>query len=152
MSLRVSRLLWWLVELIAFAEASLLLMASGFASVPPATKKSILVLYSERGDLPAIEAVEENMRQIFHASVSPQIELFSEYLDFARFPAEQYERSLVRYLQERYTGRQIDLVIPVAGFSLEFALGHRELFPGAALVFCAIDKRELRVLHLTGPT
>ncbi len=123
-------------------------MASGFASVSPATKKSILVLYSERGDLPAIEAVEENMRQVFHASASPQIELFSEYLDFARFPAEQYERSLVRYLQERYTGRQIDLVIPVAGFSLEFALSHRELFPGAPLVFCAIDKRELEKVRL----
>jgi two-component system, LuxR family, sensor kinase FixL len=147
-SLRVSRLLWWLGELIAFAAGSLLLMASGFASVPPATKKSILVLYSERGDLPAIEAVEENMREVFHASASPQIELFSEYLDFARFPPEQYESSFVRYLQERYTGRQIDLVIPVAGFSLEFALGHRELFPGAPLVFCAIDKRELEKVRL----
>jgi two-component system, LuxR family, sensor kinase FixL len=127
----------------------LLPLASGFAGVPPATKKSVLVLYSERGDLPAIEAVEENIRQVFHASTSPRIEVFSEYLDFARFPAEQYERSLVRYLQERYTGRQIDLIIPVAGFSLEFALGHREeLFPGAPLVFCAIDQRELGKLRL----
>jgi two-component system sensor kinase FixL len=147
-ALRVSRLLCRLIWLYAFVRGALLLVASGFANVPPATEKSILVLYSERGDLPAIEAVEENLRQVFHASVSPQIELFSEYLDFARFPAEQYERSLVRHLQERYTGRQIDLVIPVAGLSLEFALGHRELFPGAPLVFCAIDKRELEKVRL----
>ena len=141
----------WSVRLIwlsVLIKSALLLPVSGSASVPPATEKSVLVLYGERGDLPAIEAVEENMREVFHASISPRIELFSEYLDFTRFPPEQYERSLVRYLQERYTGRQIDLVVPVAGFALEFALSHRELFPGAPLVFCAVDRRELENLRL----
>jgi PAS domain S-box-containing protein len=127
----------------------LLPLIGGFGDDLPARAKSVLVLYGERGDLPAIEAVEENIRQVFHASTSPRIEVFSEYLDFTRFPAEQYERSLVRYLQERYAGRRIDLVVPVAGFALEFALGHREeLFPGTPLVFCAIDQRELGKLRL----
>jgi PAS domain S-box-containing protein len=108
----------------------------------------VLVPYAERGDLPAIEAIEENLREVFHAATSPGIEVFSEYLDFARFPPEQYERSLARYLQERYTGRRIDLVVPVTGFALEFALGHRELFPGSPLVFCAVDRRELENLRL----
>jgi PAS domain S-box-containing protein len=123
-------------------------VASGLANVPPPLEKSVLVLYGERGDLPAIEAVEENMREVFHASTSPRIEVFSEYLDFTRFPAKQYEKTLVRYLQDRYAGRQVDLVVPVAGFALEFALSHRELFPGAPLVFCAVDPRELENLHL----
>jgi hypothetical protein len=125
-----------------------LLTTGGFAGVPPATERSVLVLYAERGDLPAIQAIEENMREAFHASTSPPIEVFSEYLDFARFPPKQYETSLVRYLQERYTERQIDLVVPVTGFALEFALRHRELFPGAPLVFCAVDRRELDNLRL----
>ena len=146
--IRVSRLSCRLIKLSAFVNGVLLLVATGFAGVPPATERSVLVLYSERGDLPAIEAVEDNIRQVLHASTSPRIELFSEYLDSARFPAEQYEKSFVRYLQERYTGRQIDLVVPVAGFALEFALGHRELFPGAPLVFCAIDQRELEKVRL----
>jgi len=146
--IRASRLLWRLMELSAFVKGALLLVASGFAAVPPATERSVLVLYSERGDLPAINAVEENIRQVLHASTSPRIELFSEYLDFSRFPAEQYEKILVRYLQERYAGRQVDLVVPVAGFALEFALAHRELFPGAPLVFCAIDQRELEKVQL----
>jgi PAS domain S-box-containing protein len=39
--------------------------------------------------------------------------------------------------------------VPVAGFALEFSLAHREdLFPGAPLVFCAIDQRELDKLRL----
>jgi two-component system, LuxR family, sensor kinase FixL len=145
----VSRWSFWLVWLCATVAVVLLPLASGFAGELPASEKSVLVLYGERGDLPAIEAVEENLRQVFHASTSPRIEVFSEYLDFARFPPEQYEGSLVRYLQERYAGRRIDLVVPVAGFALEFALGHREeLFPGAPLVFCAIDRRELEKLRL----
>ena len=148
MPIRASRSLCRLIELSAFVKGALLLVASSFAAVPPATERSVLVLYSERGDLPAIEAVEENIRQVLHASTSPRIELFSEYLDFSRFPAEQYEKILVRYLQERYAGRQIDVVVPVAGFALEFALDHRELFPGAPLVFCAIDQRELEKVRL----
>jgi PAS domain S-box-containing protein len=145
----LSRSLYRLVELIAFVEGVLLFLATGFAYDSPDSEKSVLVLYGERGDLPAIQAVEENMRRVFHTSTSPRIELFSEYLDFTRFPADQYEGKLVRYLQERYAGRRIDLVVPVAGFALEFALSHREeLFPGAPLVFCAIEQRELERVRL----
>jgi two-component system sensor kinase FixL len=123
-------------------------MASFVAkSAEPA--KSVLVLYGERGDLPAIEAVEENLREVFHSSRSPRIELFSEYLDFARFSGDQQEKTLVRYLQERYAGRRIDLVVPVAGYALEFALTHRtELFPAAPMIFCAMDQRELKELTI----
>jgi PAS domain S-box-containing protein len=137
-----------LVLLCGFVSGALLLVASAFAAVPSATEKSVLVLYAERSDLPAIDAVEENLREVLHASTSPRIELYSEYLDFTRFPAEQYERSHVRYLQERYAGRQIDLVVPVSGFALEFALRHRDLFPGAPVVFCATDQRELDKIRL----
>jgi PAS domain S-box-containing protein len=145
----VSRLQCRLVGLFACAWGGLLLVGASFADVSLEAEKSVLVLYGERGDLPAIEAVEENIRQALHNSTSPRIELFSEYLDFTRFPAAQYERNLVRYLQERYAGRRIDLVVPVAGFALEFALGHREeLFPHAPVVFCAIDQRELEKVRL----
>src|ERR1700758_1174106 len=72
--IRVSRLSCRLIKLSAFVKGVLLLVASGFAGVPPATERSVLVLYSERGDLPAIEAVEDNIRQVLHASTSPRIE------------------------------------------------------------------------------
>ena len=120
-----------------------------FAADSAEPVKSVLVLYGERGDLPAIQAVEENLREIFHSSRSPRIELFSEYLDFARFSGDRQEKALLRYLQERYAGRRIDLVVPVAGSALEFALTHRqELFSGLPMVFCAMDQRELEQLAL----
>jgi hypothetical protein len=54
------------------------------ASRPP--KKSVLVLYGERGDLSVIRAIEQNLREIFHASASRQIDCFSEYCGFACVP------------------------------------------------------------------
>jgi PAS domain S-box-containing protein len=137
------------VELCAFVCGAVLCVGTGFALGGPESGKSVLVLYGERGDLPTIEAVEENLREVFHGSRSPPIELFSEYLDFTRFSGDQQEAVLLRYLQERYAGRQIDLVVPVAGFALEFVLAHRaELFPVAPIVFCATDQRELEKLTL----
>jgi PAS domain S-box-containing protein len=147
--IREIRFLPWIAKIAAFVSGGLLLLATGLAYESPETEKSVLVLYGERGDLPAIEAIEENIHELFHASVSPRIDLYSEYLDFTRFATEQHERSLVRYLQERYAGRRIDMVIPVVGSALSFALAHRaELFPGAPMVFCAIDQRELDELRL----
>ena len=54
------------------------------ASRPP--KKSVLVLYGERGDLSIIRAIEQNLREVFHASASREIDLFSEYCGRACFP------------------------------------------------------------------
>lgn len=126
-----------------------MLLTAGFAHASAEAEKSVLVLYGERGDLPAIEAVEENIRKVFHSSASPRVELYSEYLDFTRFSGEPNERSTLRYLQERYAGRRIDLIVPVTGSALEFAVvHHHELFPSAPLVFCAVDQRELEKLVL----
>jgi len=47
------------------------------ASRPP--KKSVLVLYAERGDVSIIRAIKQNLREVFHASASREIDLFSEY-------------------------------------------------------------------------
>ena len=138
-----------LVELIAFIKGASLCVGIAFAFDSAETVKSVLVLCGERGDLPAIQVLEENLREVFHDSRSPRIELFSEYLDFARFSGDQQEKTLLRYLQERYVGRRIDLVVPVAGSALEFALTHRDaLFPGVPMVFCAMDQRELEQLAL----
>ena len=54
------------------------------ASRPP--KKSVLVLYGDRGDLSVIRAIEQNIREVFHASASPEIELFSKCNSGACFP------------------------------------------------------------------
>ena len=106
--------------------------------------KSVLFISSERSDMPAMRELEETIRSVFHESTDPEIELFPEYFDFARFPIEQYAAANVQYLRERYAHQQIDLILVATGFALEFVLSHRdELFPKAPIVFCAAADGEI---------
>jgi hypothetical protein len=111
----------------------------GAAHGADSTTKNVLVLCSERPDLPAVRLVEQSLRDAFGAATSPGVEWFSEYLDFGRFSAAEQEATLGRYLRERYADRRIDLVLPIAGQALAFALRHREeLFPGVPIVFAVL--------------
>jgi hypothetical protein len=118
--------------------------ASSLAAPTQIGTKTVLFISSERSDMPAMRELEETVRNVFHDSADPEIELFPEYLDFARFPIEQYAAADIRYLRERYADQRIDLILVATGFSLEFVLSHRdELFPKAPIVFCAAPDREI---------
>jgi hypothetical protein len=72
------------------------------------------------------------------------LEVFSEYLDLARFPAARYGDDIVPYLRARYATRKPDVLIVVSNITLQFVLDHRdELFPGVPIVFTGIDHREV---------
>jgi len=71
-------------RLIPLAGLLVFLVSAEAASQPPL--KSVLVTYGERGDLSVIRAIEQNIRQVFHVSSSPEIESFSEDCGFAYSP------------------------------------------------------------------
>lgn len=103
---------------------------------PKDGSKNVLILYGERLDLPAIRVAEQSLRETFAASTAPRIEWFAEYFDFARFPTEEHEANLTRYLHARYAAKKIDLIMPVSSLSLRFILRHREeMFPGVPVVY-----------------
>ena len=60
-------MLCWVVELIAVIKGASLFVGIAFAFDSSTPEKSVLVLCGERGDLPAIQAVEENLREVFHS-------------------------------------------------------------------------------------
>jgi hypothetical protein len=104
--------------------------------------KSVLVLYGERLELPAIGAVQRGLDVALRAD--KKADTFSEFLDFARFPTQSQREELAGHLKSRYAGRKFDLVVTVAGSALNFALDYRqELFAGVPIVFCAVDRREI---------
>jgi two-component system sensor kinase FixL len=104
--------------------------------------KSVLVLYGERLELPAIGAVQRGLDVALRPD--KKADTFSEFLDFARFPTQSQREELAGHLKSRYAGRKFDLVVTVAGSALNFALDYRqELFAGVPIVFCAVDRREI---------
>jgi hypothetical protein len=81
-------------------------MAAAEGAPTGGERKNILVLYGERSDLPAVQRIEQTFQKRFGEASSPSANLFSEYFDFARFPAAENDASLTRYLRERYAGRK----------------------------------------------
>ncbi|MBV9488929.1 MAG: PAS domain-containing protein [Verrucomicrobia bacterium] len=116
----------------------------GSAEAPGAPKKTVLVLYGERLSIPAMRTTEQGLMSALPRELPPEVEVYFEYLDFARFPAAQYGDALVRYLRARYATRKPDVVIAVVSSALQFALAHRdELFADAPIVFSNVDHREV---------
>jgi PAS domain S-box-containing protein len=107
-------------------------------------KKTVLVLYGERLSIPAMRTTEQGLMAGLLREQPAGVEIFSEYLDLARFPAAQYGDELVRYLRARYATRKPDVVIAVVSSALELALAHRDaLFAGVPIVFSNVDHREV---------
>ena len=60
-----------------------------------------------------------------------------------------YARRLVALLQEKYSGRRVDVVVVQEGQALRFLLENREaLFPGVPVVFTDVTRRSLAGLRL----
>jgi hypothetical protein len=71
--------------------ASLLLTIASVTADQTSTK-SVLVLYGERSELPAIGAVQQGLDA--GPKAGKKAEIFSELLDFARFPSQSQREEL----------------------------------------------------------
>lgn len=131
------------------------LLLCAFLFLPPTLRsedvpqKNVLLLYGQRAELPGLQLVGESIRKTLDREPKMLINVFTEHLDFARFPRAQHDADLHNYLQKRYADRRIDLVIPIFGPALEFTLDHRKtLFPDQPIVFCFVDEREAPMASL----
>ncbi len=111
----------------------------------------MVLLYPDPRLLPESLAVEQGIRSTFEPAVTSGIDFYTEYLDLGLASEDPSERLLMRFLRQKYQGRKVDLVIPVAFPALHFFLQHRaELFPGVPAIFCAANLDAIKGLDL-GP-
>lgn len=119
------------------------------ASSGAETVRRVLVFYPVSDGTPGNILFEQGIRNTFRTSSVERIELYNEYLDSARFPDDRYQKQLANFLQQKYAGRKIDVIIPAMAPSLDFALKHRdEMLPGVPIVFAAIDEGEVKARQL----
>jgi PAS domain S-box-containing protein len=119
-----------------------------FASAAPLPlDKKVLLLYSWRSVIPANVEWDTGIREVLEGTEGQRIEFYTEYLDLAQFPDEAYLHSLLNLLQTKYSGKKIDLLIPVGDLAFSFLQAHgNALFPGSPIVFCAVVKQQLEAL------
>ncbi|MGH9902551.1 MAG: ABC transporter substrate-binding protein, partial [Pyrinomonadaceae bacterium] len=123
---------------------------------PPAASaaespKRVLIFSSDDQFLPAITALNESIRATLKKGSPVPVQFFYEAQDGFRIPNEKYEEELVRLLQRKYDGEQIDLIYVFAVPALQFLSKHRgELFPDIPVIYMVVDQRRIADFNL-GP-
>lgn len=115
------------------------------AAVLAAPSRNLLVLYSNSRLLPGIVAVDRGLRDALADSSALPIRLFSEFLDSPEFAGEAYERTLVDYLNSKYSEQRPQALLVVNDAAFVFLVRHRqELFPEVPLLYASVAPSVLR--------
>jgi PAS domain S-box-containing protein len=133
-------ILWLLVALVAVGSARP-------AAAGPGDRRLVVVLYPEdTHGSPGSVGADLGIRSTFAAECPDYVEIRNEFVDTSGAGAgTEAKRLQLGYLREKYAGRKVDLVVAVLSSALDFALTHgADLFPGAPVVYCAVDEREIR--------
>jgi len=112
------------------------------AEAGPNDRRLVVVVYPENTDgSPGTVGADHGIRSTFAAE---PVEVRNEYVNTSGGIDPEVRRLQVAYLRQKYAGRKIELVIAVLSSALDFTLAHRaDLFPGAPVVYCAVDEREI---------
>ena len=114
-----------------------------------AQTRRVVLLYDERPDLPGLALLDARVVRTLNAGSPGRVEVYREAMDLSRFQSDSYPLLLADYLRAKYAGKKIDVVIAAMAPTLDFVLAHgSEVFPGAAIVFCGIDGRDLGARHV----
>jgi len=118
------------------ALVTLALLASVIApAVADEPLRRVLVLLSERRELPGNAAFEESLRAALASAPSGPVEVYSESLDVARFSSPVDRQTQVDFLRRRYADKKLDLVITVGEPALEVvAKRNGQIFPATPIL------------------
>ena len=107
-------------------------------------KRNVLVLGSRDSMQPAYELFMSGFRARAQGPGAGRLELFTEFLDSARFPQVENRLRMSRLLQEKYAAIPIHLVITTSPYALGFVMEYQQaLFPNVPVVFALVSAGEL---------
>jgi hypothetical protein len=105
------------------------------ASAQPRSVRTVLAVHWSSEDYPSNPVVDGAIRQVLLSRDDAPVDYFSEYLESDRFPGDEATLAFRDYLQRKYHGRRIDVVVAITDPALQFALQYRDqLFPGVPIV------------------
>jgi signal transduction histidine kinase len=124
------------------ALASLALLLSAWPSrvavsqLPVGRPTRVLVLYQQQSETQPMLDFTQRLRATISREVDGPVEYFQEAMDFDRFTGRERASSLSDYLDEKYRGFGIDVVVPVGGRALRFTVDQLgDVLPDVPIVF-----------------
>ncbi|HKQ80478.1 MAG TPA: ABC transporter substrate binding protein [Blastocatellia bacterium] len=129
-----------------------LLLAPAVARAQQAiASKRVLVLYSYNKDFPANVRFDRSFQAALQSARAGSVEYYPEYMETDRFPGEKQAQGQHVYLRQKYSDRDIDVVVAAGGPALEFLLKNRsDLFTNTPIVF-VMSSYPNTEQHLAGP-
>ena len=117
-------------------------MALAATNVSP---KRVLIIDSFGRDIGSFNAVAAAFRTTLARELAEPVDVDEAPFDTARFAEPKQEALFVDFLQNRYGGRKLDLVVPINFPALSFVVRHRKrLFPETPVLITATDQRRIR--------
>jgi signal transduction histidine kinase len=114
-------------------------------------QKQVLVLHATRRDAQIAVLADRQLKRILERGLGNTVDFYDEYLDFGRFPEEDYQRVILDFLRQKYRNQSFDLIISMHDRVLQFVEAYRgELFPGTPVVFLSTDPAVRRIPNSTG--
>jgi PAS domain S-box-containing protein len=128
--------------------ACLLLMASAIhlssARAVDGPSQRVLLLYPYNETFPSSTLAGGAARKSLEQSLAGRIEIYSDFLDLARFPGEEFRHIRAKHLADKYARTRLDLVMALDVEALRFAAAHRDVFgPEVPIVFCCTSAESL---------
>lgn len=135
---RLHVLLGWLTLVLAIASAS------------GAEPKRVLLIHSFGRNFPPFNTLSAILQTELVSQSPEPLDLCEVSLESGRLPDTAQEGPLVDYLRALFSGRRLDLVVPIGGPAARFAQRHRQaLFPGTPMLIAATDERLVQQTALT---
>ncbi len=108
-----------------------------------------LMIFEHDATLPALVEASAGIERHLSRALPHGRQMFSEYLDLARFSEPEHVEAQVEVLAAKYRDEPMDVVIAGGEGALEFVLEHRDAFaPGAPVVFGGVNPGYVEDLDL----
>ena len=138
------RVLWRLTLFAVVLAGQLAVSSSADAQSQPT--RTVLTVHWSAEDFPSTPVVDGAIKRTLRFGTAGPIDYFTEYLESDRFPTPEASSAFADYIQRKYHGRHIDVVIAVSDAALEFVLQRRnDLFPDAPIVASVATLPDARV-------
>src|SRR5512140_1398449 len=126
----------WLIR------AGLLLSVLAACCASGATAKRVLILDSFGRDVAPFNVAASAFRTTLARELGQPVDIYEAPLDMARFADPGSEKPLVDFLEQRFAGSPVDLVVPIGAPAVRFAAQHRKrLFAETPIVFVGAEPR-----------
>ncbi|WP_192364436.1 sensor histidine kinase [Mesorhizobium mediterraneum] len=139
-----SRTLWYEAWLVG---AFLLFSTLGANAADP---KRVLLLHSFGRDFAPFSEMTKSFQAALVKRSPEPLDIYEASIFTARFREPENEGSLVKYLQDLFSGRRLDLIVAQGGPAAAFVEKYRkQLFSDTAMVIAGVDARLTAAAALT---